>query len=35
MKDSRPIHHVPNHPDKTQEGLYIRDCDEWSKEYRW
>ncbi len=31
-ESSRPIHHVPNHPDKTQEGLYIRDCDEWSKD---
>ena len=29
---SRPIHHVPNHPDKTQEGLYIKDCNEWSKD---
>mgnify|MGYP003325168150 FL=1 len=30
--DSRPIHHVPNHPDKNQQGLYIKDCDEWSKD---
>ena len=31
-ENDRPIHHVPNHPDKAQEGLYIKDCDEWSKD---
>lgn len=31
-ENNRPIHHIPNHPDKTQEGLYIKDCDEWSKD---
>ena len=31
-ENSRPIHHIPNHPDKTQQGLYIKDCDEWSKD---
>ena len=30
--NNRPIHHVPNHPDKTQQGLYIKECDEWSKD---
>ena len=31
-ENSRPIHHIPSHPDKNQEGLYIKDCDEWSKD---